>query len=65
MLYDSPYHADSILAIGAQFVDGENANLVQEGNSDALEDNEENDAQRGREDEKEEERNVRPRRGST
>ena len=45
--------------------DGENTNLVQEGNSDALEDDEENDAQRGREDENEEERNVRPQRWST
>ena len=42
--------------------DGENANLVQEGNNDALEVKEENDARRDREDENEEERNVRPRR---
>ena len=50
-------------AVEQQERDGENANLVQEGNNDALEGNEENDARRGREDESEEERNVRPRRG--
>ena len=48
--------------------DGENANLVQEENYDVQEENhdvqENNDARRDREDEDEEERNVRQRRGS-
>ena len=41
--------------------DGENTNLVREENNDVQE---KNDARRGREDENDEERNVRPRRGS-
>ena len=41
--------------------DGENANLVHEENNDVQENN---DARRGREDKSDEERNVRPRRGS-